>query len=828
VTVEIPIRDEFTDPNGQFVNYDCYDPTQAAQINKQQHVDIRSFIPAATHTLTMLDFDALAMSALESDTMTTLESTTATTRPTESWSSGAVGTTAFNNWRGLTLTLANGTNTTSSVMTLYPVNISGLANTDVISVALPSFPAASVTQASSFIDFTSEPTGNFGIGPTDSIAFSASTVVLTAGHSELRFPISSLTNINKNNITGVRFRIQATGAATFTCLAIRALSANWVLAPTDTNSLYNRIVRPPSLNGDPAASPTFPSSPTSWPILFRSATPPGTADPRPIDAATSLVFTTGSRTAAGSSSVALYFREIPLDQNTQLDLEGTYTQDDLNRFGTSLITNGGTPIWSSALLPGQRVQPDFGRALYDPRQQAALEQFIQSELDADSQFSLERVQDTVSAAYLEVKVTWDSTGTASITVKNESGVGQTFSATLSANTAYLLLGDVVDNTIRARIFTLDSQRYITGTLFDSTTIVDDSFVNRRKGRVGWYTLLKDGDAHSESFELRSTNFGEYISLPFTSDTPVTGARLNAHSSPALERVSLISKPLWGGVVTADTSLSNSGKSYKVSYDQVNALQGFQTNGIPLDNLSRTHVEFDIYRPTGTSAPFAFLYGKLNRVIELSVPGLPTDSWQHVRLSLDTYNDKFVMGDYNFVMLTTAGPAWYIDNVSISTRVIAWDGRGNPLDPWLMDASQWLPFSDTVNGINDGLVFDARGTGMQVRGRAIRQTASITDLTVRPKFAELGRFAWPDQGIAWKSGLTPSFSSSVNGSTVTFTSTSTSSGDPIIAVIWSYGDGVSDFGFSAAHTYAASGTYPVTVTVIDTKGQRKSATGTVTV
>jgi hypothetical protein len=107
--------------------------------------------------------------------------------------------------------------------------------------------------------------------------------------------------------------------------------------------------------------------------MFKSTDPPSVADPRPIDLSTSLTFNTGGMLDVHTNSVALYFRELALDENQQLDLDASFTQADLNNFGTSLTTNSGLSIWSSSNLPGKPVQPDFGRALFDPRPQSSLD-----------------------------------------------------------------------------------------------------------------------------------------------------------------------------------------------------------------------------------------------------------------------------------------------------------------------------------------------------------------------------------------------------------------------------------------------------------------------
>lgn len=72
--------------------------------------------------------------------------------------------------------------------------------------------------------------------------------------------------------------------------------------------------------------------------------------------------------------------------------------------------------------------------------------------------------------------------------------------------------------------------------------------------------------------------------------------------------------------------------------------------------------------------------------------------------------------------------------------------------------------------------------------------------------------------------TASFTQSANGLTVTFGGSGSSDVDGVItSYVWSFGDDANDTGVSTTHTYAASGTYNVTLTVTDDDG----ATGSVT-
>jgi len=75
----------------------------------------------------------------------------------------------------------------------------------------------------------------------------------------------------------------------------------------------------------------------------------------------------------------------------------------------------------------------------------------------------------------------------------------------------------------------------------------------------------------------------------------------------------------------------------------------------------------------------------------------------------------------------------------------------------------------------------------------------------------------------------SFTAECNGSTCTFDASSSWDPDGQIASYnWNFGDGPDGFGHHVTHTYAAAGTYNVTLTVIDNYGATSARTASVTV
>ncbi|GLQ87769.1 PKD domain-containing protein [Dyella flagellata] len=73
-----------------------------------------------------------------------------------------------------------------------------------------------------------------------------------------------------------------------------------------------------------------------------------------------------------------------------------------------------------------------------------------------------------------------------------------------------------------------------------------------------------------------------------------------------------------------------------------------------------------------------------------------------------------------------------------------------------------------------------------------------------------------------------FSDSTNGLTASFTNSSTDSDGTVVSSSWDFGDGSTATDTSPSHTYAAAGTYNVTLTVTDNGGMTGTKTSAVTV
>lgn len=842
--VPIQISDYFDSETGEFLNYSTPATVtatrdQQTQLQKQKHVDIRTFNNDGLNTQrVMLHLDALSMGEVDALTVGSLTGTIVA-RPGESWSAGTVARqTDRNYWYGLSLTCPIGTTSTSCVYD--PIDISSFANTDFISVACPNLPPSpNIARASCFLDLTSNATGDFSsASETDSIPFSSSTIAFSgvAANTELRFPMSLLVNVNRASITGVRFRITTTVSSTFRAMAVRAVTADWVEAPIDMDTISKEVRRPVPRNGAVSNTYGFPVTaqaglPTDWPILFRSAAIPSSQDPRPIDLSVAASFKRGGLNGSYVSStnkIVLYFRECPLDQQTMLDLENT-TMGELDALG---------------------AQPDYGEALYTNRTQSELNLENQAALDGDTQFDLERLPDYVSESWIEVKLEWPivaiSPTTARLTVRNTNGSQIVYSdfTLSSANSEsggfdYTMLVDLEGSEMRVQIYKTDSVGNTNGLItlspavfgsfekvYDTGTIVSDDILARRKGRFGWWADFVEGDACIKSVASRGATFAEAKTQEFKSHTPVEGASLFVGSSAPKGLFANMTGGPWGGSVIAVPTKTSSGRAYQIDTSQGEPLQGFQTNSFVIEDFKNTYIKFDLFFP-GSQALVpgqklsAFLYEEeLQQVIPLRID-FNSDKWVPVRLKI---KDQLIpAGNYRLVVvqdLAVIDTTWFVDKVDISAESITWEGRASDGDPWV--SPEWSPIS--TNKLESGTLFHELGKGLQVSAKARVQDAFIENFKLVPKYAELGRLQFADQIEIATGPPVTSYSTSISNRTVTFTFT----GSDAVHAFWDFGDGTTDVGNKVSKVYAYPGVYTVALTAVGAKNNKGTASGTVTI
>lgn len=794
---EIALTEEFNNTRGQYTNYDAYDIASRAIVRNQKHVDIRVFENGNTSTpQTVVGLSVENNTTLAAQTMSQVQGAQVIKRG-EGWTSGTVGKQADRrNLRGISLPLTSGTTTTTSISD--PIDLlTGFDDNDFISVALAALPAA-VTLASSYVDFTSNSAGDFTAGPTASVPFSSSSPAVTTGNTELRVLRSALSGIDLANVTGVRFRIASTGVATFRALAIRLLSKDWTYITTDQDTVYGQLRATVPPNADTTVSGGTPIS------MWRASDLPGEDDPRPIDGEVGIIFNTGSMTSG--NNVKYYFRELTEDFMQMLDLNSL-------------------PM---ASFDGA-VMPDVGQARYNGRSFDEIDLFDQNQLDEQTQFTLERTPDSLSASWVSFTVQWGTTN--SVTIGNSEGGAYTFAVTgLTANTTYAIFASLEDTAAQLAIYALDSAGTVGTKIFDSMTIDDNFTFKRRKGRVGWSATLGDGDSYIEAIRDRGSTYGEYRSLPYESFTPIVGAELFATATPPTELVSTMAPGPFNGEstkVTTDSSRTTTDQSYRVQILGDRPMQGVQSDSFNLSDFANNRLTFDIYYPSGAGSLIAFLLSG-SRTVALTLPTIKYDQWNSVKVNFP-FGQNLLSDQYRIILMQPEAVAatWWIDNVHMYKRSVVWDARGSRENPWHSNPPRWTPFFENHSKENAGVLFERRGKHLQVRAKARRQHVSISRIQFKPKYAELGRLIWSGDQQTRLTLPTGGFTSASTGTrSVKLTSTATDSDGFIANVEWNFGDGSVAIGNVVNHTYTVAGTYTVTMIITDNNGNRSTYSNTV--
>lgn len=728
--MSVPITERFNDSLGRFVSYDTYDPTVMALIDKQKHVNIRSFFTPTDYNVTLLELGTYIMTELDTFTMTELDALSEQGL-SEGWTTGTIAEdSGYGYYNTLTLTAGGATTlTTSSVLTtidgaIAPIDIlTGFEDTDVIAIGFADYTAADINPAQSYVDFTSNATGNFTAGPTASVSFTSGGLTSDAPDSfSVARSAFNQNGIDLSSITGVRFRIATTAATTVVILGgVRILGPDWARLNLDLDTITNRLVITPPIDGD-YADPFV----ESLPVLFRSDLPSGLNDPRPIDGEVGVVFYTG-HVASDVNTITLYFREQTADFNAMVDLNGH-----------SMRYLDGSP------------QPDTGAAAWNVRTQNELELYDQDELDGDEQYDLERSPDSVSQSWIAFEFKWGAVWGVSLKVLNSEGeiYSDPTPSTISNDQRYTMIAHLEGNTAWAEVFEVDANgnigSQIATTLDDTDGPYSDFDIKRRKGRYGWEAELNDPNSWISEISSRGMMFAEYRSKPLRSLTPVVGAQLfSTFTEPANLYEGFGPGPFntVATTIVQDVGFSLSGESTKISNDPSAPLQGIQTNLFDIESYENLDINFDIYCPTDDSIIALLMNEERTAYIPLTMPSIHPNHWNHVTLDPRNYSDDPYMQGYHTLALlfpSIQAETWWIDNMKIEKRAVIWDGRGVVDDPWLSNNALWTPFERMYNDPNKGILFTQRGKELQVRAKATNQDATISRIQVVPKYAELGR------------------------------------------------------------------------------------------
>lgn len=723
----VEITDGFGSEVGTLAGYATYDEAIYTKILAERHIDIASFGTLSRSTPQLLyTLEGQELGDLDGTTMGNL----------------AISTTNLDDvW-----TVDNGATITVGPSTSYPGASTRVA-----------FPGAGTYH----VHVALQRPVNTNLLPTAQLVWTAVnfpsqiTGWTTSGTgAELRQPNPGGT------INALTLTVTTTGACTLELVAVRLLPTDAEFATWAVNTRSGILERNINRFGELANDYVLPK-------IFRSGP---FDDPAPIDINLMLTFNSGSISTPDwePNFIRIYLRERTEDYLTQLDLDAV----DLN--------NDGVPEWGftqKQLNEGRehevprRSQPDFGQALLKPLPQRYLDVQPQGALDAEAQAELERMPDTVAEAWIEATLKWEPNYMTVIIKDTETPESQAYRFEriegMTANTNYALSVELEDDEFRLQIFSLDGLGQISSAIFDTGVIKDDFMFKRRKGRVGWEFFSNDKDVAIRTIRSHLTMFAEYRSMRMESLTPVEGARLFASASPP-STVALAAAPAaLGGEVVLDPNKTRHNGSLRVTTRHT--LEGIETDSFTIDDFTQTTISFDLFYPhqgldSGGNLT-AHLIGDQGTITQLTIGRIHPNVWQTINIE-PVEVIGHVAGESQFRLAITQPEeittTWWIENIRVNERSIAWYGRATPGDPWGMHQSEWVPFKDLINSDTDGILFPERGRELQVQARALRQDAVIERVAFKPKYAELGRLIW-DENPPVGGSATVAFTSTALGS-----------------------------------------------------------------
>lgn len=717
------VTEEFDSPIGQFVNYDTNDVLLYDTVKDQKHIDLRSFTPDIISTPRGMIFLVDTMTNLDTLTMASLD-IIEIDQPAETWvTEASTGTVSFalgfaNNRSSLNITFATAGSIQLRSNASDFIDFSSFNGTDYLSLALPAFPNASINNTSSYIKLESRS------GAQVTLTFQSAESHNVSTDYELRWALFAVPLPDIQNIV---LNIVATASCVVKVNAMRILPVTWTPFKTDIDTRLQRLS--PSVDRFGAA-PT-----TDLPHLWRSSATPGPDDPKPFNTSFGINFYTGALT--GTGSIKLFLRGRREDFLTQLDLDGT---------GDGTISSKpsiGENQWS---LEQSKRQPDYGQAVYNPREQEDLDTISQDDLDTGfNQAQLERISDIISQSWIEITLTWTNTATTVTIGTTETLVDAdryiyTLGA-LTANTAYILLLDVEDNSVQVRLTKVTNTIDYANLVLDTHNIINEFIFPRRKGRVGY--LIDIGGVQGawvDCIRSRGLMFGEVITNSLESITPVSGAQIYTGGNNKIINdlgVEIL------GAATIDLDTHNS-RSDDGSWKVTGSIgKGLQTTKFLVEDFPYTEVHFDLYYPQSALSQGLVLDAGI-----LGPPGITTfilpefigDQWQHCRVPLIKSRNEQT-GSYRFFLSNQGDVTWWVDNLRVIQYTTAWSGRAITDDAWDAFGDDWVDFRQMVDSDTSGALFDKRGKFLQVRGQTLTDTAVIDKVYIKPKYAELGRFSW---------------------------------------------------------------------------------------
>jgi hypothetical protein len=782
-TYKDSISDDFSDNNGFWNNYTNYDVEQADRLLLQKHTDIRSFYnllttPTSVYTLSKYKVGTSAVDAkyylsnrhLNSNS-TSIQSIASVN---ENWISSSTisNSKVLNGYYGIDLTCAaNATTSAYSVLTSSVIDISNYATSDYIVATFPNYPSGSITGASSYLDLSSDATGAFDSNQTTSIPLNSTNVnqIGSTGHYELKCTLSSLSSgkCDLSKIAAVRFRIAipsgVSSAPSFKCISIRCVSVNWRDSLIDIDTANNRIYKTIPNNFVAFPTTTLLNGNT---VLVRSFGKLFTTDdPKILNGSIAANIELGdvslSQTAnnvTSSNEFAFYFN-LGTQKTTQGNLGGpnatvNQTQGYLTAAGKNieLIDNVYVSIKQKDLSVIPTAAPNS-----NSQNQSNLNNYsnkngrLQSDLNAKNQAELNQNLNLNKIDYLKISFNWYKNASSSpsdyqCVVKINDSLTNLYTFLIPNNNlqkSKIIFNPVLEDDY-IQIFVYKYNEYDQPKLIYKTNKIFNTLLfSRSRGRIGWSAILKDADSYINFIQSRGLVYGEYKSNAAKSRTPVKGVKLFSDYSKDVELVTSL-QGYNGAVISDDKEKYNNVISTKVYLSSNSFMKGLTTNQFYIEDIKDISINLNIWSLTN-KLKFILINSRDQSIISLIPNYYKTGVWSNINVNFKS--DSFVCGNYKFAIIydnTIDEMQWWVNNLSIKKRLVSWETRSDSNSLINYDSENWINIKKTINNINDGVLFDQKGTNLQFRARAKSHYASIDTIKISPIYATLGNFVWRDE------------------------------------------------------------------------------------
>lgn len=322
---------------------------------------------------------------------------------------------------------------------------------------------------------------------------------------------------------------------------------------------------------------------------------------------------------------------------------------------------------------------------------------------------------------------------------------------VSPNSIYQFASTIESNSITHMVDSFNTFGQPIRRLFESTTYTSAEWAEK-SGRIGWHVSLID-DTQLRSFDFAPSTYALLRTKTVYTDTPVDGAQLFTVDSGDKNVFEYVKPSNPEDFVEVDSTKSLSGASYKISPAGKSFFPGFLSNQFSVSNWGHFYVKFDIwvpseiqedsYRPRFYLRPIdsaiegslgkEWLNGDLGPISFSFVP----NSWSSVFIPLSSFN-TYQIGQYK-MLIASDNPhnkSFWIDNVEIRKKTVEWEIRAKK-------NGAWHPFRDTINQQYSAIHFSSNqmGTEIQLQARALTEDAWISEYTLRPRYAHLGRILY---------------------------------------------------------------------------------------